>query len=152
MAQSAVGGCQCGDVRYAVAGPLARAYACHCRDCQKQSASAFSLSIPVERAKLRATGALSSFEKRAESGATTTCFFCGACGSRLFHVSSRSPEVATLKVGSLDDTSEIYPASHVWVSRKQPWVRLDPAIPSFDRQPADLATWRRSLFPPIVES
>jgi hypothetical protein len=140
------GGCQCGAVRYTLAPPVARAYACHCRDCQKQSASAFSLAIPVDRAALRLTGALASFEKRAESGGVTTCWFCPACGVRLFHASSRAPDRATLKVGTLDDTSWVAPASHLWVSRKQPWVILDPAVPAYETQPDDLAAWRRSLF------
>ena len=89
---------------------------------------------------------ISSFEKRSDSGATTTGFFCGKCGTRLFHVSSRSPDIATLKLGTLDDTSEVRPASHLWVSRKQPWVQLDPDVPCFAEQPPDLAAWRQRLF------
>jgi hypothetical protein len=140
------GGCQCGAVRYLVDGPLARAYACHCHDCQKQSASAFSLSIPVARSQIHLDGPLGRFEKPAESGAVTSCWFCTRCGSRLFHASSRSPEVATLKAGTLDDTSDLRPAAHLWVARKQPWVRLDPDTPAFARQPEDLAAWRETLF------
>jgi len=146
MPATVFGGCQCGAVRYELTGPLARAYACHCRDCQKQSASAFSVSIPVIRSSLRVDGPLASFDKRSDSGAVTTCAFCPGCGSRLFHTSSRSPDVATLKAGTLDDASAIEPAAHLWTSRKQPWVRLDPDTPSYPEQPPDLAAWRQSLF------
>ena len=142
----ALGGCQCGSVRYEIVGRLARAYACHCRDCQKQSASAFSISIPVPRKNLQLLGPLASFDKRSDSGAMTTCFFCATCGTRIFHVSSRSPQVATLKAGTLDDASGISPVSHLWVSRKQTWVQLDPAVPAFAEQPPDLASWRQTLF------
>lgn len=145
MTESHLGGCQCGAVRYRLEGPLARAYACHCRDCQKQSASAFSLSIPIELARLHVSGALTAFEKRADSGAVTTCHSCAACGSRIYHSSSRGPERGTLKVGSLDDPSDIRPVYHLWVSRKQAWVLLDPDVPAFETQPPDLAAWRRSL-------
>ena len=146
MSAAVSGGCQCGAVRYELDGPLGRAYACHCQDCQKQSASAFSVSIPVLRNGLRVEGPVAAFEKLSESGAITSGFFCQRCGSRIFHVSSRSPDVATLKAGTLDDTTSILPVSHLWVSRKQPWVRLDPGVPSFERQPPDLAAWRQTLF------
>jgi hypothetical protein len=63
-------------------------------------------------------------------------------------MSSRSPEIATLKVGTLDDTSDIHPTSHLWISRKRPWVRLDPGVTCFAEQPPDLASWRQTLFPP----
>jgi hypothetical protein len=145
MSAKVRGGCQCGAVRYELEGPLARAYACHCRDCQKQTASAFSLSVPVVRERLSLQGPLAAFEKASDSGAVTTCWFCRTCGSRVFHSSSRSPEVATLKVGTLDDATGVEPAGHLWVSRKQAWLRLDPATPDFDTQPADLAGWRATL-------
>ena len=41
---------------------------------------------------------------------------------------------AEVKVGTLDDTSEIQPVAEVWCERKQPWVTL-PDIPvSMDRE------------------
>ena len=41
------GGCQCGAVRYAIGGAPLALYVCHCRECQKQSASAFGISLEV---------------------------------------------------------------------------------------------------------
>jgi len=43
------GGCQCGHVRYRLNGPPLTLCACHCRDCQKQSASAFGMSLWVRQ-------------------------------------------------------------------------------------------------------
>ena len=37
------GGCQCGAIRYQLLRAPVALYACHCRDCQKQSSSAFGL-------------------------------------------------------------------------------------------------------------
>ena len=42
------GGCQCGAVRYTLKPNSYRIYACHCLECQKQSASAFGLSMPLK--------------------------------------------------------------------------------------------------------
>ena len=41
------GGCQCGALRYESAGEPIALYVCHCRECQKQSASAFGISVIV---------------------------------------------------------------------------------------------------------
>src|ERR1700730_909187 len=43
------GGCQCGQVRYESSGESVALYVCHCRECQKQSASAFGMSLEVPR-------------------------------------------------------------------------------------------------------
>ena len=82
---------------------------------------------------------------RRDSGSTTRCFFCPACGSRLYHRDATAGEFISLKAGTLDDTSDLRLVAHLWVSRKQPWVRLDPDLGVFDTQPDDLAAWRARL-------
>lgn len=139
------GGCQCGAVRYRITGPHLVAYVCHCRECQRQSASAFALSIPLSAAEIDVTGTLATYARTTDSGSRTECLYCPACGVRVMHRSARAPENVTLKGGTLDDTSGLVPVAHLWVSRKQPWVRLDPAVPAFETQPADLKAWRDAL-------
>jgi hypothetical protein len=41
------GGCLCGEIRFRVSAPPLLTMACHCRGCQKLSASAYSLTIAV---------------------------------------------------------------------------------------------------------
>lgn len=139
------GGCQCGDVRYRLAAEDFVVYACHCQECQKQSASAFALSIPVMRENIAIEGPLKSFDRSAESGAITHCWFCGSCGTRLYHQSFGSPDIVTLKGGTLDDTSRLEPVAHLWTKRKQPWLRLSGNVPLFETQPDDLRAWRERL-------
>ena len=139
------GGCQCGAVRYQIKGALPPAYACHCGECQKQSASAFSMSIAIPFDRIAVEGELAMFETMAPIGALKRCYFCPQCGSRLWHRSARSPDNATLKVGTLDDTSGIAPSFHLWVSRKQGWVQLDPAVPAYDTQPENLLELRELM-------
>lgn len=140
-----VGGCQCGQIRYRIEGPRPIVYACHCRECQKQSASAFGMSMPVAFAQVRVGGMLASFERATDLGTRTRCFFCSDCGSRLYHRSSSSPDHVTIKAGSLDDTSGLRPVAHIWVSRRQPWVVLDADVPTHDTQPDDLEGWRAGM-------
>ncbi len=47
------GGCQCGAVRYEVQGTPHEIYVCHCRECRKQSSSAFGISVMVRSADVR---------------------------------------------------------------------------------------------------
>ena len=121
------GGCQCGAIRYRLLRAPVALYACHCRDCQKQSSSAFGLSMWVERDAVEFTGAEPAiYRTRGGSGLTKLCAFCAVCGTRLYHVSGgmRTEEATTLsmKAGTLDDTSVIAPTSHLWTKRAQPWL------------------------------
>ena len=139
------GGCQCGAVRYAFEGPVPPAYACHCGDCKKQSASAFSMAVPFSYGALQVEGECKSFESIADSGKTKHNYFCGRCGTRLWHSASNPPDAITLKLGTLDDPSGIAPLGHLWVSKKQPGFELDPASEQHHTQPDDLVRWRANL-------
>src|SRR5215475_9918028 len=96
----------------------------------------------MARAGFEIEGELANWTRPTESGALTSCYFCPRCGSRLYHQSNRAPEAVTIKGGALDDTSDIRPVAHFWISRKQPWVKLDPDVEAFDTQPQDLKAWR----------
>lgn len=134
------GSCQCGAVTYR-AKSAARGYACHCLDCQKQSSSAFGISIPMDATDLSVEGDIACFTKTADSGAQTDCYFCPKCGSRIYHEGKGRPGKVTIKGGTLDDTSAIELTGHVWTSRKQAWLDLDPDLPAWETQPASPEEW-----------
>jgi hypothetical protein len=130
------GTCQCGAVRYKVTQEPIVTVACHCQDCQKLSASAFSISmlLPPDSFHLL-QGELSVFERPAELGGTATCYFCPGCGNRIYHDNPERPGLFRLKPGGLDDTSQIVPQAHVWTSRAQPWFEFPADVPTFETQP-----------------
>ncbi len=134
------GSCQCGAVTYR-AKSAARGYACHCLDCQKQSSSAFGISIPMDATDLSVEGDIACFTKTADSGAQTDCYFCPRCGSRIYHEGKGRLGKVTIKGGTLDDTSAIELTGHVWTSRKQAWLDLDPDLPAWETQPASPEEW-----------
>ena len=69
------GTCQCGEVRYVVKNEPIVTVACHCRDCQKLSASAFSLTMLIAEASFELTsGKLKVFERPAEHGGSALCY------------------------------------------------------------------------------
>lgn len=139
------GGCQCGAVRYRIKRDAIAVYACHCRECQKQSASAFGMSLPFAGEELEISGELASYRRPTDSGSFTTCYFCPNCGTRVLHVSDRNTGAGTLKAGTLDDTSDLQPRFHIWTSRKQPWVVLPDDVPQFEDQSVGFERMRELL-------
>lgn len=140
------GGCQCGAVKFTINTKEFKSYICHCLECQKQTASAFAISVPLNRSEISIDGELHDYRRRAASGATTECYFCPTCGTRIFHQSSNSKNKLTLKGGTLDNCDVLAPIAHLWVSRKQEWVILPDGIEVHLEQPNDLTAWRAELF------
>lgn len=130
------GGCQCGAVRYASSGEPLALYVCHCRECQKQSASAFGLSLEVPRAGFRVTaGVPSSWTRPADSGRRVVCFFCPTCGSRLWHEPEGASPTLTIKAGSLDEPVDLSGAVHIWTKRKLPGVVIPDGARRYGEEP-----------------
>lgn len=139
------GGCQCGAVRYRASVDRLVAYVCHCRECQKQSASAFGISVPVMRDRFRIEGAMKVWRRPTDSGSNTDCWFCATCGSRLYHQGVREPDWLVIKGGTLDKPDLLTPSAQIWVTRKRPWVQLPPSLPGHDTEPEDFQAWVDSL-------
>lgn len=101
--------------------------------------------MPVKFEFLAIVGETADYVRSTDSGTKTRCTFCPACGTRLYHRSDRSPEIVTIKAGTLDVTGSIKPVAHLWICRKQPWVILDDDVPAYATQPPDLKEWRDDL-------
>ncbi|MEP6869300.1 MAG: GFA family protein [Novosphingobium sp.] len=109
---------------------------CHCRHCQKQSGSAFSVNIGVSAELLSIEGDVATFQDRGESGGVLKRQFCSNCGSPLFSIGEGAPGVVFVKAGTLDDTSKLSPKMEIWTDHQQPWVKLDLAAVRVARQPS----------------
>ena len=130
------GACQCGAVRYRVTKPFRLVAVCHCLDCQKLSASAFSMTMALDADGFELVqGTPKKWASASSSGALKECHFCGDCGNRLWHYNARTPQMIRLKPGTLADTSFLQPDYHVWVKRKQPWISIPDWMSRFDTEP-----------------
>ena len=89
----------------------------------------------MDAANLAVDGELGCYTKTADSGDQTNCYFCPSCGSRIYHKGKSRSGKVTIKAGTLDDTFALVLTGHVWVSRKQPWLDLDPDLPAWETQP-----------------
>ena len=128
-----LGGCLCGQVRYELRGQPFMVYVCHCKDCQRQSGSAFGMSMPAPRSAFSITaGEPAAFERTMPSGRRSVVRFCAVCATRVFAESS--VRVVTIRPGTLDETSWLRPAAQNFMRSAQSWSCIDD-IPGFDTQP-----------------
>ncbi len=129
------GACQCGNVTYELLKPPLFVAACHCKECQKLSTSAFSITAMVNADSVRFKGEMKEWSRLADSGNVSVAKFCPNCGNRMYHYDPKEPEKLKLKPSNLSDTSIIQPTVHIWVCEKQDWYQIPDGVKVFEGQP-----------------
>jgi hypothetical protein len=117
MSKPIEGGCQCGHVRYRIDGPFVHASYCHCRICQRTTASPAGVYAAVAPSHFRYTANL---PKVFHSSQKAQREFCGECG---YHILFRRKDKESLAVtvASLDNPAQIEPTLHIWTESRIPW-------------------------------
>ena len=129
------GGCQCGRVRYEVRAAPFTLYACHCKECQRQSASAFGMSLRVPRDSVRRRGPIRVARRADADAPPVRGLYCEYCGVRVIH-DRAGRDTVNMKAGSLDDTSWLRPVGHIWTRSAQPWSRPASGPLVYEGQPS----------------
>ena len=129
------GSCQCGYITYELLAPPLKVIACHCRECQKLSTSAFSLTALVKHDTIQLHGKPKHWERLSDSGNINCAEFCPECGNRIYHYNPDQPDIIKLKPSTLADTGIIQPTLHVWVSEKQDWFQIPEGVEQHPTQP-----------------
>jgi hypothetical protein len=128
------GSCQCGGVTYELLERPLMVVACHCKECQKLSTSAFSITAMIHENNVKFSGSMKDWSRSSDSGNISAAKFCPSCGNRIFHFNPDEPEKLKLKPSNLEDTRIIEPSMHVWVSEKQDWFHIPEGVKVFDKQ------------------
>lgn len=113
------GGCQCGAVRYRVAGHLEDPHICHCRMCQKAAGNYFMPLGRAARADFAVTrGEIAWFH----SSDVVRRGFCKDCGTPLIFetIGGAGPNVT---LGSLDNPAGIEPELACAPESALPWMK-----------------------------
>lgn len=127
------GGCACGAVRDTMGATPMFVHCCHCRDCQRQTGSAFVLNALIETDPVAVrSGALASAPMPTDSGRPHTSHRCAACGTALWRKYGGIAALRFLRVGTLDDPAALAPDVHIYTRSKLPWVALPPGVPAFE--------------------
>jgi hypothetical protein len=133
MSDAIEGGCRCGRVRYRVAlAKLPNVYACHCRDCQTWSGSAFSLQFILPEDQLEITGDPALFELISDDRARISRQrACPTCFTRVYNTNSGRPGSAGVRAGTLDRSDELRIVAHIWTKRKLDGIDIPDGVPSW---------------------
>ena len=127
------GGCACGAVRYSLTTAPLIVHACHCRDCQRITGSAFVINLWIE-AKFVEAGATApkSFRLAGGSRKPHEVFFCEACGTYLWSRYHGAPgDFLFVRAGTLDRPEAVRPDVHIFTRSKLPWLELPQDVPAF---------------------
>lgn len=126
------GGCACADLRYELTSPPMFVHCCHCRDCQRQTGTAFVLNALIEAERVRVqSGAPRPHRMPTASGLPHHVFRCAQCGVAVWSEYGGRPEVRFVRTGTLDTADALAPDVHIYTRSKLPWVVLPPQATVF---------------------
>ncbi|MDJ0824462.1 MAG: GFA family protein [Rhodobacter sp.] len=127
------GSCLCGQVRYAVAGPLRPVIACHCSQCRKTSGHfVAATSAPRETVEIAGTVTWYRTSPEARRG------FCGTCGSSLFWDGPGAN--LSVHAGTLDGPTGLHLAGHIYCAAKGDYYEIADDLPQADGSDPALTT------------
>ncbi len=133
MTNTYEGGCACGHLRYSMRSPPMFVHCCHCKDCQRQTGTAFVLNalIETDRIDLR-SGDPKPYVMPTDSGQPHTVFRCPDCGTAMWSEYGGRKALRFVRVGTLDDPRSLPPDVHIYIRSKLPWIALPDGVPTFE--------------------
>ena len=136
------GGCMCGAVRYQLApGFRLNPYACHCTDCQSRTGSAFSEHMLFSLEDITIEGETDCGHYTMPSGVEASVVGCPKCKSRIYAENPSRPGMGSLRCGTLDKSTNVELAAHIWVKSKQAWFTLPENAKTMEEAPNSAQEW-----------
>ena len=136
------GGCACGALRYRLSSPPMFVNCCHCRDCQRQTGTAFVLNALIERDRVEVVrGEPRPTQVPTDSGQRHLTFRCPECQTAVWSEFGERALIRFVRVGTLDEPSRVAPDVHIYVRSKLPWVGLPPGARAFETAYTAEAEW-----------
>lgn len=128
------GGCGCAQVRYQLQSDPLIVHCCHCRQCQRQTGTAFALNALIEADRVELLqGEIEEFLMPSPSGKGQTIARCTQCKVAVwsnYYMGGLKNKIRFIRVGSLDNPDLLPPDIHIFTETKQPWVVLPPDDPA----------------------
>jgi len=138
MAGNRIAHCACGNIRIELSGNPEAVAVCHCLQCQRRTGSAFGVGAYfLHMQVVSKTGDAEHFARQGESGKGVQTSFCGNCGSTVWWNPEFLPQHVGVAVGCFADPGFPPPLVSAWEQSKHPWVRLNPMVMPFAKQPSD---------------
>jgi hypothetical protein len=117
--QRYLGGCQCGQLRFAAEGRPENVRICHCRQCQKATGSAFFARALYPTDKVAIDGRMTRFSSsdRLERAS------CPECGGFVLSLRKNGSMIA-IALSAFDQDPGFKPTDHMWLDEKAAWLVL----------------------------
>lgn len=127
------GGCACGAVRYRLTSAPMFVHCCHCRDCQRQTGTAFVLNALIEADRVTLlSGEIMAFPMPTDSGRPHHIHRCTSCQTALWSNYGGLDQLRFVRIGTLDDPAALSPDIHIYTRSKLPWVALPEGVPAVE--------------------
>ena len=129
-------------------------HCCHCKDCQRQTGSAFVLNALYEAERVTVlSGAPEPVTVPTDSGLPHDIYRCPKCRIAVWSTYGGRPQIRFVRVGTLDNAAALSPDVHIYIRSKLPWVTLPDGVPAFEAYydskklwPADSLARRAAAF------
>jgi len=112
--------CGCGAVTLRLGREIYTVFNCHCQDCRRHNASAYS-SYVVSNLDgfniLTGSEFIASYQKP-----PSTKYFCSQCGTPLYNCIDSYPNIRLCYLGTLENCEEYTPRMNVWCQNQLAWV------------------------------
>ena len=148
------GHCACGAIHYSLGSQPMFVHCCHCRDCQRQTGSAFVLNALIESDRgTLVKGATKGIAVPTDSGRPHDIHRCPTCEVALWSHYGGNEKIAFVRIGTLEQPSALTPDVHIYTRSKLPWVTLPAGVPAFEAYydskklwPAESLARRKAIF------
>lgn len=141
----AKGQCYCKRIQYTLNANPIFTNACHCRDCQTLTGSAFAINIMVEASAVSVTSDLQPTEKvdnvldaeqDPSTDAASKSYRCPSCDVLLWGTSGDFGDgIIFVRAGTLVENEKIVPDAHFFVRSKHPWITIPEGVRTFETLP-----------------
>jgi len=145
MSERLQGGCACGAVRYELQSQPMFVHCCHCRDCQRQTGSAFVLNALIETDRVKfLSGEIETTPMPTESGRSHRIGRCVNCKTAVWSEYGGVGKLRFMRVGTLDEPATLPPDVHIYTRSKLPWITLPAGVPAFEAYYDSKTLWSQA--------
>ena len=136
------GGCACGTLRYRMLSRPMFVHCCHCKDCQRQTGTAFVLNALVEADRFELlSGDPQAFVMPTDSGKPHRVFRCADCATAVWSEYGGLEKLRFVRVGTVDEPAALPPDVHIYTRSKLPWVALPEGVPAYEAYYSSRNVW-----------
>jgi hypothetical protein len=108
-------------------------HCCHCKDCQRQTGSAFVINALIETDRVDIlSGNPEAVAVPTDSGLPHRIYRCPKCRTAVWSEYGGRSVLRFVRVGTLDEPAVLQPDVHIYTRSKLPWVALPRDVPAFE--------------------